>query len=436
MAPRKASDAGKVKSEAVSSTNGDDADEPRKPTTDSWARILYEMCCPRLPEEGFFGPLDTPYVTNKGASNMKAYKYDGGDLSLIYKYILSPLAEALVVFVPNWIAPNTITLISFIIALLNHAIIAFYSWDMKSSAPNWAWTTLGISVIVYQTLDNMDGKQARRLGMGSPLGLLFDHGIDALNCGLLVLNLICLFASVEGWGHIHTFILFFSQMMPFVFCTWEEFFLGALFLPIINGPSEGLLTYAGICLLTGYFGTTFWEQKIFGRYLWIYLLITYAMLAVNSVRANFFAVLTTKKKDVLRRHAYGAAIPMFLGMALTAFIVFYPDTSILDSSPRLFLSFLSVIYSNLTIHLQLAHIQHMTFYPWRKTFILPLIILAGNSVLRCYGYYIVNLDLLMAVCYLVALLSSTQMILRTVHEVAHALDINIFTVPDDKKKKK
>ncbi len=29
-------------------------------------------------------------------------------------------------------------------------------------------------------LDNMDGKQARRTGTSSPLGMMFDHGCDAL----------------------------------------------------------------------------------------------------------------------------------------------------------------------------------------------------------------------------------------------------------------
>ena len=37
------------------------------------------------------------------------------------------------------------------------------------------------AMLIYQTLDNMDGKQARKTGSGSPLGLLFDHGCDAAN---------------------------------------------------------------------------------------------------------------------------------------------------------------------------------------------------------------------------------------------------------------
>jgi ethanolaminephosphotransferase len=38
-----------------------------------------------------------------------------------------------------------------------------------------------------QTIDNLDGKQARRTKSSSPLGLLFDHGCDALNCTVATL---------------------------------------------------------------------------------------------------------------------------------------------------------------------------------------------------------------------------------------------------------
>lgn len=34
----------------------------------------------------------------------------------------------------------------------------------------------GIGLFVYQSLDAIDGKQARRTGMSGPLGELFDHG--------------------------------------------------------------------------------------------------------------------------------------------------------------------------------------------------------------------------------------------------------------------
>jgi phosphatidylglycerophosphate synthase len=42
-------------------------------------------------------------------------------------------------------------------------------------------TALGL--FVYQSLDAIDGKQARRTGTSSPLGELFDHGCDSVSTG-------------------------------------------------------------------------------------------------------------------------------------------------------------------------------------------------------------------------------------------------------------
>lgn len=36
--------------------------------------------------------------------------------------------------------------------------------------------------------DNIDGNQARKTGNSSPLGILFDHGCDALNMTIITMN--------------------------------------------------------------------------------------------------------------------------------------------------------------------------------------------------------------------------------------------------------
>ena len=43
-------------------------------------------------------------------------------------------------------------------------------------------------IFIYQTLDAIDGKQARRTNSASPLGELFDHGCDSLSTGMILLN--------------------------------------------------------------------------------------------------------------------------------------------------------------------------------------------------------------------------------------------------------
>lgn len=38
-------------------------------------------------------------------------------------------------------------------------------------------------LFIYQSLDAIDGKQARRTNSSTPLGELFDHGCDSVSTG-------------------------------------------------------------------------------------------------------------------------------------------------------------------------------------------------------------------------------------------------------------
>lgn len=70
-----------------------------------------------------------------------------------------------------------------------------------------------------QTLDNLDGKQARRTGSSSPLGLLFDHGCDALNVSVGTLTMACVLQLGATWK---TLSLAWSAHVVFICATWEE----------------------------------------------------------------------------------------------------------------------------------------------------------------------------------------------------------------------
>jgi phosphatidylglycerophosphate synthase len=54
--------------------------------------------------------------------------------------------------------------------------MAWYCSDLEGKAPEWVYYLCAFNVFMYQTLDAIDGKQARRTGSSSPLGELFDHG--------------------------------------------------------------------------------------------------------------------------------------------------------------------------------------------------------------------------------------------------------------------
>jgi len=57
--------------------------------------------------------------------------------------------------------------------------------DNAEQLPNWMIFVIGVTFFLYRLLDEMDGKQARKTGNSSPLGLLFDHGCDSWTISFL-----------------------------------------------------------------------------------------------------------------------------------------------------------------------------------------------------------------------------------------------------------
>lgn len=71
-------------------------------------------------------------------------------------------------------------------------ILAFTLFGANLSdpvAPWWCYLE-AVGYLMARILDEMDGKQARKTGNSSPLGLLFDHGCDSLTAGMFTLMLL------------------------------------------------------------------------------------------------------------------------------------------------------------------------------------------------------------------------------------------------------
>ena len=112
--------------------------------------------------------------------NMNQFKYKYTNNSLLYNNIFSPCLNKLVNYLPTNLAPNLITffslmcnVIAFVIALLDGGFD--FSQPLKTST----CYVIGIFQLLYQILDNIDGKQARRTGNSTPFGMLMDHGCDS-----------------------------------------------------------------------------------------------------------------------------------------------------------------------------------------------------------------------------------------------------------------
>lgn len=191
---------------------------------------------------------------------IRRYKYNGGDSSLIYQYILSPFAQMCVEhWTPTWLAPNVITLSGIICTSFAMVLTLTFNPNLDENAPKWLHLVTALSIFIYQTLDNMDGKQARRTGSSSPLGMLFDHSCDAINAAVISITMASAFAT--GWT-TKIFLCLFSGYVAFYFQTWEEFYTGSMILPIFNGASEGLLISVTFCIISFVKGSSWWHKVV------------------------------------------------------------------------------------------------------------------------------------------------------------------------------
>ncbi|XP_071926421.1 choline/ethanolaminephosphotransferase 1-like isoform X1 [Coffea arabica] len=196
--------------------------------------------------------------------------------------------------------------------LLTSALLGYiYSPQLDTPPPRWVHFAHGILLFLYQTFDAVDGKQARRTNSSSPLGELFDHGCDALACAFEAVA----FGSTAMSGRT-TFWFWVISAVPFYFASWEHFFTNTLILPVVNGPTEGLMLIYLVHCFTGIVGAEWWAQQ-FGKsipiFSWVpfiseiptnvavlYLMIAFAVIPTVSFNVhNVYKVVQARKGSML-----------------------------------------------------------------------------------------------------------------------------------------
>jgi ethanolaminephosphotransferase len=73
--------------------------------------------------------------------------------------------------------------------IMNILTIYFTKGHIDGTVPNWLCFVSAFLYFSYHILDLCDGKHARRIGQSSALGMLMDHGCDAVTCTLLSVSL-------------------------------------------------------------------------------------------------------------------------------------------------------------------------------------------------------------------------------------------------------
>jgi ethanolaminephosphotransferase len=73
--------------------------------------------------------------------------------------------------------------------MMTAIIFAYNGFGNNGDLPAWALVMCGLLYLGYYIFDQLDGKHARNTGQSSPLGLLMDHGCDAITTFLITSGL-------------------------------------------------------------------------------------------------------------------------------------------------------------------------------------------------------------------------------------------------------
>jgi len=298
------------------------------------------------------------------------------------------------------IAPNMVTLIGFFYIILSYLVSLYYSPRFSGDCPPWVYLVHASCLFMYQTMDALDGKQARRTGSSSPLGELFDHGCDALSLAFIALTVA---GSLQMGATWTLFWVLTANCVTFYMAQWEEYHTGTLELWYLN-VTEAQLLIMLIHLMTAALGSHFWLQTVVVagvalQYNWI--VVGFQLVGAGiTVLGNIQKILS---KEGLNLTVFSRLIPMIMCVALFAVWGEYSPIHVVHTHPHWFLLALGFMTSNLVGRVVVARVCKEPF-SWFQPLLLPLLFGAANAYLNEMfveeKYYVVGFSLFLMAAYL------------------------------------
>lgn len=186
------------------------------------------------------GVFVRPVLTKDSLRTIREHKYVPGTYTWLDN-ALNPFWDRSVELMPIWLAPNAITAIGLSLMAATVPMAALYLfWHKAATAsattaeavvpvghtiPGYMHVIIAVVLFLYQTLDAIDGKQARRTRSSTPLGQLFDHGCDAVATAILIYHLTTALGLAQS---VHGDLIMVAGLTTFYAAQWQEMQTGIL----------------------------------------------------------------------------------------------------------------------------------------------------------------------------------------------------------------
>ncbi|XP_043508050.1 cholinephosphotransferase 1 isoform X6 [Frieseomelitta varia] len=289
---------------------------------------------------------------------LSEHKYSCTTNSLLDGF-LQPWWDWLVSRVPLWLAPNLITIVGLIVNIATTLVLVYYSPDAKTEPPRWTCFLAALGLFIYQSLDAIDGKQARRTGTSTPLGELFDHGCDSISTVFIALSA-CIAVQL---GYYPTWMFFqcFCAMTLFYCAHWQTYVSGSLRFGKVD-VTEAQFTIITIHLISAIFGPKVWMMEIpyIDGFMFKYLIGVMTVICAVANLYFIFSVIFTggvgKNGSTVAGTSVLSPIIPFTFVVVPAFIIYRKSAEhVYENHPALYILAFGMVAAKVTNRLVVAH---------------------------------------------------------------------------------
>jgi len=361
---------------------------------------------------------------------LKQHKYSSTGTSLVEPYF-QVYWKWLIEFFPLWVAPNAITFLGLIVNFVTSSLLIFYCSTATETAPSWVFFVNGLGLFIYQSLDAIDGKQARRTGSSTPLGELFDHGMDSISTVLVAqaISITMKLGELPWW----MFFMCLSSYFTFYFSHWCSYVTGTLQFGLIDVTELQLSTI--MCFfITSIAGQEFWSSKVF-MFDFTLQHVVATCVFIGCIYSCFrFGKLLFKGgcgrngSTIADTGVLSPGINIFLVIFFACCTAYRSEYGILEKDPVLFLVFIGINSAKVTNRIIVAHmcrseLPYLDRSQWGPFFI----------IFNQYMYTLINERWMFIVCCIYNLWDLIDYMINTYNQIADSYGIYVFSLAPRKK---
>ncbi|XP_076678100.1 choline/ethanolaminephosphotransferase 1 bbc isoform X7 [Andrena cerasifolii] len=342
--------------------------------------------------------------------------------------LLQPWWDWLVSKVPLWLAPNLITILGLIVNIVTTLILVYYSPDAKVETPRWACFLCALGLFIYQSLDAIDGKQARRTGTSTPLGELFDHGCDSISTVFVALSA-CIAVQL---GYYPTWMFFqcFCAMTLFYCAHWQTYVSGSLRFGKVD-VTEAQFTIIAIHLISAIFGPKVWmmEMPVLGvgtvsNYVAVLFYAGYIHVFLEFCKVFESGGIGKNGSTIAGTSVLSPIIP-FSFVVVPAFIIYRKSAEhVYENHPALYILAFGMVAAKVTNRLVVAHMTKNEMQYLDSSLIGPAMLFLNQ-----YFNFFIKEYYVLWLCFIWVTLDLLRYSAQICLEICDHLKIKLFRIP-------